>query len=243
MKRTFAALGLLLFAGAGPALAQSSIVAQVAGPKAASEKLYFSLKLGLNMATLSGASGTGRTGGFNAGLSATVRLTDRLSLVPEITPFSSKGVSGIPFDTTGDAALNPFFADLKSSELELSYTDIPVLVTYRLGRAALGAGPYVGLLSTAREMFVAKGPGPVVGGPEGAPDLKYTRRVTPDYKNTDFGLVVEGSWTITKPRRGVGLIVHVRYQAGLVDVLRTPAASGPLRNSVVQAYLSFPFVY
>jgi len=243
MKRIFAALVLVLLAAAGPAHAQSSIVAQIAGDKAASPKLYFSLKFGLNFAYLSGTPDTGRTGGFNAGLTATIRLSDRLSLVPEITPFSSKGVSGIPLDTTGDAALDPFFADLKSSELGLSYTDVPVLVVYRLGRIGLGAGPYAGLLSTARETFVAKGPGPVTGGPETAPDLKYTRRVTPSYKSTDVGLVFEGSWTITKPRRGVGLVFHFRYQAGLVDVLRTPSPSGPLRNSVIQAYLSFPFVY
>lgn len=243
MKRTYAALVVVLLAAAGPARAQSSIVAQIAGDKAASPKLYFSLKFGLNFATLSGIAGPRRTGGFNAGLTATVRLTDRLSLVPEITPFSNKGVSGIPFDTTGDPALDPFFADPKSSELGLSYTDVPVLVVYRLGRFGLGAGAYAGLLSTARETFVAKGPGPVTGGPETAPDLTYTRRVTPSYRSTDLGLVFEGSWTITKPRRGVGLVFHFRFQAGLVDVLKTPPSSGPQRNSVIQAYLSFPFVY
>src|SRR5512136_2585808 len=102
MKRIFLSLALVLLAAAGPALAQSSIVAQIAGEKAASPKLYFSLKFGLNFSYLSGTVDTGRTGGFYAGLMANIRLTDRLSLVPELTPFVHKGVSGIPFDTTGD---------------------------------------------------------------------------------------------------------------------------------------------
>src|SRR5512143_2583094 len=110
MKRMLVACAILCGAAAGPALAQSSIIAQIAGEKVASPKLYFSLKFGLNIAYLSGSVDTGRTGGFNAGLAATIRLTDRLSLVPEITPFSAKGVSGIPFDTTGDASLDPYFA-------------------------------------------------------------------------------------------------------------------------------------
>lgn len=242
MKRMLVACAVLCGVATGPARAQSSIVAQIAGDKVASPKLYFSLKFGLNLSYLSGAVDTGRSGGFNAGLAATIRLTDRLALVPEITPFSSQGVSGIPFVPTGDAVLDPYFADLESSELALSYTSVPVLVIYRLGRLGLGAGPYLGFLSTAKEIFVAPGPGPLAGGPGTGPDLKFTRRVTTSYRSTDFGLAFEAAWTIAKPRRGMGLVLHCRYLAGLVDVLKTPSPSGPLRNSVIQAYISFPFV-
>ena len=225
MKRTVAALALFIGLVPAPAVSQSSIISQVAGPKVASEKLYFSLKFGLNFAYLTGAeAGAERTGGFNVGLSATIRLTDRLSLVPEITPFSRKGIATIPFISTGDQALDPYFADLKSSELALSYTDIPVLVTYRLGgRIHLGAGPYVGFLSSAAERFQAE---LQLEGDPRATELSFKREVTDRYKTTDFGLVVEASWTITKPRRGMGLIFHVRYQGGLTDILRE--YTGPL---------------
>jgi Outer membrane protein beta-barrel domain len=245
MKRTIAALALALIIGSlpPPALSQSSIISQVAGDSVASERLYFSLKFGLSFAYLTGAeAGAERTGGFNVGLSATIRLTDRLSLVPEITPFSRKGIATIPFFTTGDPALDPFFAELKSSELSLSYTDIPVLVTYRWRRVHVGAGPYVGLLSSAKEKFRALQAGPVLG------ELLFKRSVTDNFKKTDFGLVVEAAWTIAKPRRGMGLVFHVRYQGGLTGVLRESAGQldflppGPLRNSVVQASVSFPFV-
>jgi hypothetical protein len=244
MKRTVAALTLFIGLIPAPAVSQSSIISQVAGDTVASEKLYFSLKFGLNFAYLTGAeAGAERTGGFNGGLSATIRLTDRLSLVPEITPSSRKGIATIPFFTTGDPALDPFFADLKSSELALSYTDIPVLVTYRLGRFHVGAGPYLGLLSSAKEKYWARQVGPLFG------ELLFKRSVTDNFKKTDFGLLFEAAWTITKPRRGMGLVFHFRYQGGLTDVLREysgPLAffpPGPLRNSVIQAYVSFPFVH
>ncbi len=241
MKRTFAALLLTLGLVPGPALAQASIVSQIAGGKAATEKLYFSLTFGMNVSYLKGVQGAGRTGGFNAGLSATIRLNQRLSLAPGITLFSRKGLAEIPFVTTGDPALDLYFAELEASDLALEYTDLPILVTYRLGRFHVGAGPYVSLLGAATERFRADF--------DSGMDVRLRRNVTDRFKKADFGLVVEGSWTITKPRRGMGLIFHLRYQRGLADVLREYSGPldfltpGPARNSVIQAYVSFPFVY
>lgn len=219
--------------------AQSSIVAQIAGDKAATEKLYFSLKFGVNFSHLTGSpmdpEDVGRTGNFNVGLTATIRLTDRLSLVPEVTPFSRRGLAGIPLDATGDPALDALFTDSgMSSALALDYLDIPVLLTYRLGRFNVGAGPYVGVLISARESFRTE--------LETGETARFSRKVKDSYKKTDFGFVFEGAWTVTKPRRGLGLVLHGRYEHGFAGVLRTPAPSGPLRNSVWHFYVSFPFV-
>lgn len=236
MKRTLAALVLLVVLAPLTARAQSSIVAQIAGDKAATEKLYFSLKLGLNFSYLTGSpEEAGRTGGFNVGLSATIRLNDKLSLVPEITPFFRRGISGIPFDTTGDPALDPAFEDPSASELALDYVDVPILLKCRMGRFEIGAGPYLGVLISAKESFRSE--------LETGETVSFSREVTDQYNKTDFGLVVEGSWTVAKPRRGVGLVIHGRYEHGFVDVLRTAAPSGALRNSVWHFYVSFPFVY
>jgi hypothetical protein len=237
MKRTLAALALLVALAPLAARAQSSIVAQIAGDKAATEKLYFSLKFGLNFSYLTGSpEEAGRTGGFNVGLSATIRLNDKLSLVSEVTPFFRRGVSGIPFDTTGDPALDPVFEGPDvSSALALDYLDVPVLLRYRLGRFHVGAGPYVSFLISAKESFLSE--------LETEETVRYGRVVTDQYNKTDFGLVVEGSWTVAKPRRGVGLVLHGRYEHGFVDVLKTAAPSGALRNSVWHFYVSFPFVY
>lgn len=236
MKKTLAALVLLAALAPLTARAQSSIVAQIAGDKAATEKLYFSLKLGLNFSYLTGSpEEAGRTGGFNVGLSATIRLNDKLSLVPEITPFFRRGISGIPFDTTGEPALDPAFENPSASELALDYVDVPILLKYRMGRFEIGAGPYLGVLISAKESFRSE--------LETGETVSFSREVTEQYNKTDFGLVVEGSWTVAKPRRGVGLVLHGRYEHGFVDVLRTAAPSWALRNSVWHFYVSFPFVY
>lgn len=235
MKRTVVALALLIGLTPLAARAQSSIISQIAGDKAATEDLYFSLKFGLNVSHLRGPAEAARTGGFNVGISAAIKLTPRLSLVPEITPFSRKGAEKIPFTPTGDPELDARFADPTRSALALSYVDIPVLVKYRLGRFHLGAGPFVSFLVSATEHFLAE--------LETGEELSYKRTVTERYKNEDFGLVFEASWTMTKPRRGVGLVFHLRYQAGFVSVLKDSGAAGGVRNSVIQAYLSFPFVY
>lgn len=237
-KKIVAALALLAGLAPAAARAQSSIVSQIAGDEAATEKLHFSLNFGLNCATLAGA-GAERLGGPSVGLAATVRLNGRLSLVPEVTLLSRKGVTAIPFFTTGDPELDPYFADPAKSALVLDYVDIPVQIRYRLGRFNVGGGPFVAFLSKATERFRAE---PETGG-----ELLYTADVTGEFRKTDYGLVLEASWAITRPRRGAGLIFHVRWQAGLPDLLRDTGShlavlSPTLRNRVLQIYLSFPFV-
>jgi hypothetical protein len=232
MKKAIAVLALLVGTAPVPAMSQSSIVSQIAGDAAATEKFHFSLKFGLNVSYLTGAAEIEHSGGFDVGIMATIGLTDRLSITPELAPLSRKGVAAIPFDTTGDPALDAAFENPDASALVLSYVDLPVLVKYRLGRFHIGAGPYLGFLTSATERFrVENGEGEI---------LRYRREATANYEKTDYGIAFEASWTITKPRRGQGLIFHFRYQAGFADVLEGPG--GPLRNSVFQAYVSFPFV-
>jgi Outer membrane protein beta-barrel domain len=236
MRKTAAALGLVLIlsTAVAPAFAQSSIVSQIAGDKAATDELYFSLKFGLSCSQLRGLGYGDRLGGFDLGLFATIRLADKLRLAPEITVFSRKGATEIPFVTTGDPALDPYFAEPTKSAIVLNYVDIPVRVLYRLGRFDLGAGPFVGFLASASERFRAE----LATGEE----LLHTRDVTADYGKINYGFVLEAAWTITKPRRGAGLVFHIRYQGGLADVIKDPAAAGSVRTSGLQIFLSFPFI-
>lgn len=240
MKRTVAALALVI--GVLPALVrgQASVISQVAGEKTATEKLYFGLKAGMSCGRLKGLDGVERRGGANFGVQATIALSGRLSLVPEVTFVSPKGVTAIPFFTTGDPDLDPYFADPARSALMLGFVDVPVQVRYRLGRFHLGAGGYVGFLVSAREKFRAERPS--------GEDLIFATDVAEDYRDLDFGLLFEASWTITRPRRGAGLVFHLRWQEGLADILREhsgPLADvplGPVRTSGIQVFLTFPFV-
>jgi hypothetical protein len=236
MKKAASALVLVLalLAASGPVLAQSSIVGQIAGDKAASDRLYFGLKFGVSCSQLKGLGYGDRLGGFNLGLTATVRLTDKLFLSPEITLFSRKGATEIPFVLTGDPALDPYFADPLKSALVLDFLEIPVRAMYRLGRFELGAGPFVGFLHSASERFRAE-----LGTGE---ELLHVRDVTAEYRNLNYGFVLEAAWIITKPRGGEGLVFHIRYQGGLADIVKDPAAPGSVRTSGLQVFLSFPFI-
>jgi hypothetical protein len=237
MRKTAAALAIFVGLAPATALGQSSIVSQVAGDKAATERLHFGLTFGLSCGKLSGMDAE-RFGGFSLGLAATIRLTARLSLVAEVVPFSRRGAASIPFATTGDPDLDPYFADPTKSALVLDYIDIPVLVKYRVGRFDVGAGAFAGFLNKATERFRAD--------LETGTAVEYTKDVTEDYRDVDYGFVLEGSWTITRPRRGMGLILHVRYQAGLTDIPRESSWLAVLvpavRASSLRLFLSFPFV-
>lgn len=236
MKRAAAIFSMVLLSF-GLARSQSSLISQIAGDKAATEKLYFSLKFGLNCGNLRGVGEEAeRLGGANIGLFATIRLSDKFSLVPEVDPVSRKGITNIPFLTTGDPALDPYFDESTKSALVLSYVDIPVLLKYRLGgRVNLAAGPFVGFLMSAAESFRAES--------ETGEELSFKQDVTSEYRNLDYGLVFEASVVVTKPRRGEGFVFHFRCQAGLADILKDPAASVPIRTSVVQIFVSFPFIH
>ena len=237
MKKTAAALALVILITPVLARAQSSLVSQIVGGKAATDKLYFSLKLGVSCGTLRGVSSDlERLGGANLGLFATIRLSDKLSLVPEVAPVSRKGVTNIPFQTTGDPELDLYFDPPDKSALVLNYVDIPVQVKYRLGgRVSLGAGPFVGFRLSASERFRTES--------ETGEVVSFKQDVTEEYRALDYGFVFEASVVVTKPRRGEGLVFHVRYQAGLADVLRDPAASVAIRTSVLQVFVSFPFIH
>ena len=236
MKKAAVAIGFLLVLGiwAGPVRAQSSIVGQIAGDKAASDRLFFGLKFGLSCGLLSGVEAGDRLGGLNLGLVATIRLTEKLALSPELTVISRRGITKIPFVTTGDPALDPYFADPAKSALVLDYIDVPVVLVYRLGRFHVGAGAFVGSLSAASERFLAR--------PGTGEEIKHTRDVSADYRKVNYGLVLEAAWTITKPRRGEGLVFHVRYMGGLADIVRDTAISGSVRTSGLQIFLTFPFI-
>jgi len=235
MNRAAVLLSIVLLSFV-PARAQSSLVSQIAGDKAASDKLYFSLKFGLSCGTLKGVNEElERLGGANIGLFATIRLSDKFSLVPEVDPVSRKGITNIPFISSGDPALDPYFDESTKSALVLNYVDIPVLLKYRLGgRVNLAAGPFVGFLTSAMESFRAES--------ETGEELSFKQDVTAEYRSLDYGLVFEASVVVTKPRRGEGLVFHIRYQAGLADVLKDPAAAVSIRTSVVQIFVSFPFI-
>ena len=85
---------------------QAGLLVLLLGDKVATENFYFSIKLGANEANLPGIDGTSIRGGFNYGLLANLKLSDKFFLVGEFAPLSPKGAKDLPLYTTGDPNLD-----------------------------------------------------------------------------------------------------------------------------------------
>jgi hypothetical protein len=62
----------------------------------ATDKFHFGLKIGSNMATLSGHDEGSTVMGLNFGLAAYLKLSDSFYLAPEFCPVARKGIKDIP---------------------------------------------------------------------------------------------------------------------------------------------------
>jgi hypothetical protein len=85
---------------------QAALLVLLFGDKVATEKFHFGLKIGGNLATLSGIDDGSYNAGLNFGLAASLKLNDKLFLAPEFLPVSRKGMKDIPPLITGNAELD-----------------------------------------------------------------------------------------------------------------------------------------
>jgi hypothetical protein len=155
MKKTLITLILVLFL-APLVRGQAALLVLLLGDKVASEKFYFSIKLGANGTNLSGMDATNTRWGFNFGLLANIKLSEKFSLVPEFSPLSPKGARNIPLITTGDPNLDALLPNSSSTKRALNYIDIVLLGKYHFNdRISIGAGPYMGILTEATDIFKA----------------------------------------------------------------------------------------
>lgn len=204
------------------------------GEDVASENFYFSLKLGSNLSNLSGIDGTKNALGFNFGLMAGIRLSERLYLVPEFMPLSPKGAKNISFRSTGDASLDQLMQPTTSSAMQMNYIDIPIVAKYYLTKElGLEAGPQVGILTSATEVFRGK--------VKEDNDLTYENNVKSNLNALDVGVVVGLTYSLWDARGGKGLFVHARYAYGVMDIVKDNPGDA-IKNSVFQFSVSFPFI-
>ncbi|MBE0557285.1 MAG: outer membrane beta-barrel protein, partial [Proteobacteria bacterium] len=113
----------------------------------ASEEFYSSLKIGANVADVTGVDGGSSRLGLNFGLLATIKLSNQFFLVPEFAPLSAKGISKYPAVSTGDTNLDALLGTDNKSSFEFNYLDIPVVLKYYPVKTLnIGLGPYVSYL-------------------------------------------------------------------------------------------------
>jgi len=225
---------LLLTASVAPVQGQAALLVLIFGDKVATENFHFGLKGGLNFANLSGIDDTGTKRGFNFGLLANIKLSERWSVVPEFAPLSQKGAKDIPYVLSGlppvDGVINP----PDESQMNLNYLDLPVVVQYRIGdRLTLGTGPAFAILLSSSNQFTRRF--------REEDQLVYTESSQIDWNWLDVGWSGEVRFTLIDPSQGTGVILHGRYTKGFSDIIKDNPAD-PITNSNFQIFVSVPFM-
>lgn len=204
------------------------------GEKVASENFYFSLKAGANFSDLSNAQdGAEMHIGFNFGLLATIKVNEKLFIIPEFSPLSPKGVKDFPLSTSGNEDLDALLPDSRSGPWELYYIDIPVVVKYYPHKKFnIGAGPYLSILTGANNKFLS-----TIDGK----DLLVEEDFKSELNTIDAGMVFELGVSLWEARKGKGLNIHARYVLGMMDIVKDNDGD-TVKNSLFQVFVSFPFI-
>ncbi|GGD29723.1 porin family protein [Flavobacterium orientale] len=175
----------------------------------------FGAKGGINIANFVGddAGSSKSFVGFNFGLFAEFKLSQKLYIQPELL-YSAQGakedltIEGIDFDAT----------------LKVNYINIPVMFKYYVANDfSLEAGPYVGFLTSAKVKVESS----IGSGTEDAKDF---------FKSTDFGLGIGFNYDVTQ-----AIFLNARYSAGLAQIGDTDTDDNDVKNSVLQFGLGFRF--
>ena len=216
------------------ARSQAALLVLFFGDDVATEDFFFSLKLGGNLSNLSGIDGTKNALGLNFGLMASIRLSDKLYLVPEFMPLSPKGAKSIPFRPTGNADLDGLLQPTTSTEMDMNYIDVPIVAKYYVTKElGLEVGPQISFLTSAKDVFR--------GMVKEDDDLVYEANVKSALKTIDAGVVVGATYSLWNERGGKGLYIHARYALGLMDIVKDNPGDA-IRNSLFQFSVSFPFI-
>jgi hypothetical protein len=213
---------------------QAALLVLIFGEKAATENFHFSLKLGVNYSIIHGYE-DGKNGvGLNFGLVNNIRLTDRLSLVPEFLPLASRQIKDVPVLTTGNPRLDALLVDVESADRRLSYIDVPVLLKVMLSkRFSISAGPQISFLTGAEDTYKSV---PMEG-------VRLTTVV--DIKDViqpvDVAAVIDLMYILVPPKGGKGINLFLRYNKGFMALTKEQDGNR-YHTSMIQLGATFPFV-
>ena len=231
LRRATLLLAAALLAAA-PAHAQGAILVAIFGERVATENFHFGLRLGATVAEQTGIDGSAPRLDFNFGMTANIKLSDRLSLVPEFGPFSRKGVADYPLGPTGDAHVDSLRADPERSHLSTNYIDIPILLRVRVAKDwSIGAGPQYSILTGAHEVVRSSV----------APGTGLRTDVKEELPGEDWAVVGDVAWTLERALGAKDLRLHLRYTHGLADV-RPEGVTTARYNRTVMFFAELPFI-
>ncbi|MEN8201595.1 MAG: porin family protein [Bacteroidota bacterium] len=234
MKKLLYTILFLLTISSGLAKGQAALLVLIFGEKVASENFYFSLKAGLNYSMITGVEDGNNRVGFNFGLVNNIRLNDKLFLTPEFLALSTKGVSDVPVQTTGDEDLDDLLLDVESTDRKLNYLDIPVLLKYSITeRLSISAGPEFSFLLDATDVYYSSQIDNIV--------LNAKLDIKEHLNFFDLAGVIDLSYMVAKPVHGKGINIYLRYSRGFLDIPKDNPGD-PYKNSTLQIGASFPFI-
>jgi sporulation-control protein spo0M len=234
MKKSILISLLFLLLSTSLVKGQAALLVLIFGEKAATENFHFSLKLGVNYAIIHGLEEGDNAASFNFGLVNNIRLTERLTLVPEFIALAPRQMKNVPVITTGNPDLDDLLVEVESADRRLGYIDIPVLLKYHVNdRFSVSAGPQISFLTRATETYKSV---PIE-------DVRLTTEV--DIKSAvnkfDVGATLDLMYILVQPKGGKGVNLFLRYTKGFMD-LSKDTESEKHTSSMIQLGATFPFV-
>ena len=213
---------------------QAALLVLIFGDKVATENFYFSLKLGATYSIIHGYEDGKNAMSLNFGLVNNIKLTEKLSLIPEFLPLSSRGIKDVPVLSTGNPELDDLLVDVESSDRKLSYIDIPVLLRVKLAeRFSVSAGPQISFLTGATDTYKSSLIDDVI--------LTTELDIKSEINTIDAAAVIDLEYILVPPRGGKGVNIYVRYSKGFVDLVKESSGT-KYTTSLIQFGATFPFV-
>lgn len=189
------------------------ILAVCGGSQVAAQTARGGIKGGLNLSNLyiDDVEDENVRTGFHVGFFTQLMVAPTVAIQPELN-----------YSTKGAKAEYNFFGLDGERKYNLSYLDVPVLVTFKLGDDAdIHLGPYVGYLVGVNTTT------------EGDLGSSYTELDRDDYEKIDYG--ISGGFALNFTALSFG----VRYNYGLNEIAKSDEAAEFLKsakNSVAQVY-------
>ncbi len=234
IKRSLCAFFFFLIVSSVAVKGQAALLVLIFGDRVATENFHFSIKLGGSYSIIHGYEEGDHRMNLNFGLANNIRLTDKLTLIPEFMPLSPRGIKNVPVLTTGNPDLDDLLVQVESTDRKLNYIDIPVLLKVKLSeRFSLSAGPQISILTGATDTYKSV---PIQ-------DIHLTTEL--DIKESiapvDAGAVIDLQYILVQPKGGKGVNIFVRYYKGFVDLVKVNSGN-PYTTSLIQFGATFPFV-
>lgn len=199
-------------------------------------------KAGLNLSSLSGIEGSKMATGFHAGAIAELKLTDMISLQPELM-YSMQG---------GDAMKTLDLIAVKSdfeTQVRSSYINLPVMGKFYVAEGfSLEFGPQVGFLMSSKADIESKVSTKILGGIK--TNIPTERDLKASSNTIDFGLNAGLGYKLDN-----GLYFSARYNFGLTPTIKenitintvdpippyTVVSADNGKNSVIQVSIGYFF--